>query len=132
MAPEIKVNGAKRKRLERTIANLERKLSNLFNPAKRVEVEKELDRLQGELDALPNLVAPRFVADDITPEALAIRLDEHGERLGIFGDEGGVIEILGGRYGVCFRHGCPDADEHGVSRIWPLFDQAGSFVIASV
>ena len=40
----------------------------------------------------------RLVADDITPEATASLLAEQGGRLAIFSAEGGIFDIIGGRY----------------------------------
>ena len=41
---------------------------------------------------------PRLVADDITPEAAASLLAEQGGRLGVLSAEGGIFQILAGRY----------------------------------
>jgi replicative DNA helicase len=54
--------------------------------------------LAHRLDELPEIVPPSLIADDVTPEALAIVLAQNGERIGIFSAEGGPLEIMGGRY----------------------------------
>jgi replicative DNA helicase len=41
---------------------------------------------------------PRLVADDITPEAAASLLAEQGGRLAIISAEGGIFDIIAGRY----------------------------------
>ena len=41
---------------------------------------------------------PRLVADDITPEAVASLLAEQGGRLAIISAEGGILDIIAGRY----------------------------------
>lgn len=41
---------------------------------------------------------PRIVADDITPEAAATLLAEQGGRLAIISAEGGIFDIIAGRY----------------------------------
>ena len=41
---------------------------------------------------------PRLVADDITPEAAASLLAEQGGRLAIITAEGGIFDIIAGRY----------------------------------
>ena len=41
---------------------------------------------------------PRLIADDITPEAAASLLAEQGGRLAIISAEGGIFDIIGGRY----------------------------------
>jgi hypothetical protein len=41
---------------------------------------------------------PRLIADDITPEAAATLLAEQGGRLAILSAEGGIFDIIAGRY----------------------------------
>jgi hypothetical protein len=41
---------------------------------------------------------PRLLADDITPEAAASLLAEQGGRLAIISAEGGIFDIIAGRY----------------------------------
>lgn len=48
---------------------------------------------------------PRLFADDATPQAVASLLAEQGGRLAIISSEGGILEIIGGRYS-----GKPDMD----------------------
>lgn len=43
-------------------------------------------------------VTPRLIADDVTPEAVGSLLAEHGGRLAIISAEGGVFEVMNGRY----------------------------------
>ena len=43
---------------------------------------------------------PRFIADDITPEAAGSILAEQGGRLAIISAEGGLFDIIAGRYTV--------------------------------
>lgn len=43
-------------------------------------------------------VIPRLVADDVTPEAAATLLADQGGRLAILSAEGGVFDIIAGRY----------------------------------
>jgi replicative DNA helicase len=50
------------------------------------------------LDDLPEIHPPSLLADDITPEALAIVLAQNDERIGIFSAEGGPLEVMAGRY----------------------------------
>jgi len=41
---------------------------------------------------------PRLLADDVTPEALASLLARSGGRMGVFAAEGGLFDLLAGRY----------------------------------
>ena len=43
-------------------------------------------------------VVPRLLADDITPEATATLLADHGGRIAITSSEGGLFDTLAGRY----------------------------------
>jgi len=43
-------------------------------------------------------VMPRLLADDVTPEALASLLAEQGGRLAVISAEGGIFDVLAGRY----------------------------------
>jgi hypothetical protein len=43
-------------------------------------------------------VVPRIVADDVTPEAVASLLAEQGGRMAIISAEGGIFDIIAGRY----------------------------------
>lgn len=49
-------------------------------------------------DGIEVPVVPRLIADDITPEAAASLLAEQGGRLAIISAEGGIFDIIGGRY----------------------------------
>ncbi len=53
LAPEIKTATTQRGRLERQIKHQEGRLFKLTDPGKRLEAERELDRLQRDLDARP-------------------------------------------------------------------------------
>jgi hypothetical protein len=44
-------------------------------------------------------VAPRLLADDATPEALALLMAQHGGRMALLSPEGGIFDIIAGRYG---------------------------------
>ena len=43
-------------------------------------------------------VIPRLLADDVTPEATASLLADHGGRIAIISAEGGIFETIAGRY----------------------------------
>jgi putative DNA primase/helicase len=58
----------------------------------------DIKAVQRKIDELYVPVAPIMIAEDITPEKLAVLMAEQGERIAIFSDEGGVFDIMGGRY----------------------------------
>jgi hypothetical protein len=75
-----------------------------------------------QLSSLPELCAPTLVADDCTPEALAVLLAQGDERIGVFSAEGGPFEIMSGRYSEGARNfeiflKAHPGDRHSVNRI---------------
>ena len=61
-----------------------------------LEEAMELTRAAEEIVVPPS---PRLLADDITPEAAASLLVEQGGQLAIISAEGGLFDIIAGRYG---------------------------------
>lgn len=68
------------------------------------KIKKELVNLEMTLPEIPR--APRLVAQDITPEHCGTLMAECDERLAIISDEGGIFDILAGRY----SRGIPNLD----------------------
>ena len=89
------------------------------NETIRMVNEKKLDRLQNEetkckehderklllaeitqlkLDNPEEMYPPRLWTGDVTPERLQNLLAEHGERMSLLSDEGGIFEIMSGLY----------------------------------
>ncbi|MCM1991333.1 YfjI family protein [Oceanirhabdus seepicola] len=62
--------------------------------------EKELEALEitRELEAMEIPNVPQLMVDDVTPERLAGLLAEQGGKMALFSAEGGIIDILAGRY----------------------------------
>lgn len=60
--------------------------------------EHEAQRLLTELLGLEKAVAPRMIADDATPEALTSLLADHDGRIALLSTEGGVFDLMTGRY----------------------------------
>lgn len=92
--PEIRKNKALRNSLERRIKNLERKLEQKYDR----QIEKELEELQAELDNTPQIKALRFTTDDCSSEKLVKLLAENGGRFAVISTEGGIFDIMAGRY----------------------------------
>jgi hypothetical protein len=74
--------------------------------ADRLVAAEEVRRLGEEMATLPRPVLPRLLADDVTPERLFGILAEQGGRLGILSPEGGIFDLLAGRY----SDGLPNLD----------------------
>lgn len=67
---------------------------------------EDMVKLQKELKDLEKSAAKplRIFADDITPEALASKLLDNNERIGIFSAEGGIMDKLAGQYSNHFSN----------------------------
>ncbi len=68
------------------------------NDADRPERLAEVARLSGELQAMRVPARPRLIADDCSPERLATLMQENGGRIAVLSPEGGVFDMLAGRY----------------------------------
>lgn len=60
------------------------------------DLEKEILDIEKELVEIP--VYPKLWAQDVTPEHLGTLLNNHGEVMSIISAEGGIFDIIGGRY----------------------------------
>jgi len=70
----------------------------------------EIKALEAELPEVP--AAPRLLIDDVTPEAIPPFMERQQERAGIIEAEGGLFDILAGRY----SKGVPNLD--AVLKLW--------------
>lgn len=93
---EVKSNARQRESLERKISGLKRKLETKENR----EMELELQQYEEDLDAMPKEGVRRFFADDCSSEALTSLLANNGGKLAVISSEGGIFDILAGRYGA--------------------------------
>ena len=93
-AGEIRTSARKRETLQRQISGLKKKLEAKENR----EMELELQQLEDELEAMPVEQSRRFFADDCSSEALTNLLANNGGTLSVISSEGGIFDILAGRY----------------------------------
>jgi hypothetical protein len=100
-APERMQRLSDRRTVELQIEKLRKKAAASEQPRAFFPKIHELEQALPE----PKPVRRLFV-DDCTPEALAQRMQENSERMGVFSDEGGIFEILAGRY----SNGVPNLD----------------------
>jgi putative DNA primase/helicase len=62
----------------------------------RQDALTEVKRLE---ESMPDeIILPRLYVDDVTPERLQNLMVEHGERMAVISDEGGVFEVISGLY----------------------------------
>lgn len=64
----------------------------------RSALEEEAVDIRRQIEELVVPVAPRLFTDDATPERLTGLLFEHGGRFAVISAEGGIFELLAGRY----------------------------------
>ncbi len=91
---EVRKNRQEREAVERQISGLKKKLENKYDR----EMEMELQQLEGQLADMPELKSVRFFADDCSSEALTSLLANNGGRLAVISAEGGIFDIMAGRY----------------------------------
>lgn len=89
---------------ERTLEELQKKAARAEGPERDELVRRAGDVARRLTEMVIPLVA-RLLADDATPEKLEVLLSENGGKLGIFSAEGGVFEVMGGRYAPKGRSG---------------------------
>jgi hypothetical protein len=67
-------------------------------------LQQDIQKLESKLPEIPDL--PKLWAQDVTPEKLGALMAESGECMAIISDEGGIFDILAGRY----NNGIPNLD----------------------
>ncbi len=90
LMPEIARAHSELRSYEKQLAKAERIDGN---DEERDKLANKVEQLRAELP-----VAPRFIAQDVTPEQLAVLLAENFETMSILSSEGELFEIIGGRY----------------------------------
>ncbi|MDR3640768.1 MAG: YfjI family protein [Humidesulfovibrio sp.] len=101
---------SERKTLEKAIEAKRAKAGNAKTAEDRRALIDEIKALEAELPEVP--AAPRLLIDDVTPEAIPAFMERQQERAGIIEAEGGLFDILAGRY----SKGVPNLD--AVLKFW--------------
>ena len=96
--PEILRLQTERDILEKRLQDMKSIAAKGKTPDERISAEAEARELATELSEFHMPVAPRLLADDATPEAVAGLLAEQKGRLAIASTEGGIFDIIAGRY----------------------------------
>lgn len=104
MAPEITRIASERKTLEARAKEKRNKAVRSKDDNKAKELAQEAADLEAELPEIP--VQPQIWTSDATPERLGSLMAEHGERMAWLSSEGGVFDLLQGRY----SNGIPNLD----------------------
>lgn len=103
MEPIVKEAESKRKNQESRLKSLRAR----YGKAKRDEldeIEDDIRELESELEEVP--VLPKVWVQDITPEHLGTVMSLHDEKMAILSAEGGIFDIMAGRY----SRGVPNLD----------------------
>jgi putative DNA primase/helicase len=95
---------SERATLEARIKALRARAANSADSADIAYAQTEINQIQATMPEMPTVT--RLWAQDITPEKLGSLMADNGERLAILSYEGGLFEILAGRY----SNGVPNLD----------------------
>jgi hypothetical protein len=98
MAPDIAKARAKRDVVEKRLEQFKKRQA--AQAVNDIATDGDIDAIINELlsGGLAVPVVPRYLVDDITPERLADLMGQHGERVGVLSAEGGIFQIVAGRY----------------------------------
>lgn len=94
-APEVSRAQETRERLTEQLKRA--RTDHLRNP-QDVDTLAEYEKVQAQFNELKVPKLPQLTSGDVTPEKLAVVLDEQGESLTLLAAEGGLISILQGAY----------------------------------
>jgi len=104
MEPEIKRIASKRKTMEASAKEKRSKAARERDNGEAEELAREAADIEAKLPDIP--ILPQLWTSDATPERLGTLLAEHGECMAWLSSEGGVFELLQGRY----SKGIPNLD----------------------
>ena len=104
IAPEIKRLTSELKTLEARAKDKRSRAAREKDARKAEAFAREAAEIEGDLPQIP--VPPRLWTSDATPEQLGPTLATHGECLGWLSSEGGIFDLLQGRY----SNGIPNLD----------------------
>lgn len=104
LEPEIERLASERKTLEARAKEKRNKSARERDPSKGEALAREAADIEAQLPEVPLL--PQIWTSDATPERLGSLLAEHGECMAWLSSEGGVFDLLQGRY----SNGIPNLD----------------------
>jgi hypothetical protein len=104
LSEEIRRAVSEVKTLEKTVERMRNLAARAKTSEDRQSLIKDIQELEETMPKIP--APPRLIADDITPERAAGLLAENDERIAILSAEGGIFDILAGRY----SNGVPNLD----------------------
>lgn len=96
MAPAVREAQSQRQTLEKFIEKKRSLAASKKTLAEVQEAQREILELEEQLPEIP--VIPRLLADNCTPEALAVLMAQTGGCISIITAEGGLFDVLAGMY----------------------------------
>jgi hypothetical protein len=88
------------------LAAVEKQAASAKDNLQRMALEEEARVAANALERLDEPTPPRLFTDDATPEALATLLHENNGRMAVLSAEGGIYDLMAGRY----SNGSPNLD----------------------
>ncbi|MCG7969991.1 MAG: DUF3987 domain-containing protein [Candidatus Thiodiazotropha taylori] len=104
MELDIKHAISERKTLEARVKDMRNKAAKEKDTNLSMELAREAANIEADLPKIP--IQPQIWTSDATPERLGALLATHGERMAWLSSEGGVFDLLQGRY----SKGIPNLD----------------------
>lgn len=98
LKPAVAHAAMKVRTIEKQIDQQIKNATKAKNADHQRNIEAELEQLAARLSEQKAIVAPRILVDDTTPEALVSLMAQSGGRGAQFSAEGGVFQMLAGRY----------------------------------
>jgi len=96
--PDVKQAENERKIMEGQILKLHQIAIKTKDPMESQLSSQEATNLAIKLEQTVQVVVPRLIMDDATPEALAKIMFEQGGRIAVMSAEGGLFDTMSGRY----------------------------------
>ncbi len=90
--------------IESKIDAIRKNASKIKNVAEARELQIEISKFKKEMPDIPKI--KQLWAQDVTAEKIGAAMAENGDEMSIFSAEGGIFEIMGGRY----NNGIPNID----------------------
>jgi hypothetical protein len=98
LAPEIAEARTRLSIMTKELAALELRAAKERDNNEHEGIARAAVDLSKQIDQTHIIVAPRFIADDTTPERLAALMSEHGGRMAVLSAEGEIFEQMAGKY----------------------------------
>jgi len=104
VAQQLKAIESQIRTLQTRATKLRNKCAAEEDHAEQERLQKEIDQIETSMPVLP--VTPRLFTQDVTPEHLGTMMADQSEKMAVLSDEGGIFDILAGRY----SSGIPNLD----------------------